>query len=428
MTHAMGESTASPAEVSVTVDFPAATRASSPRGVNSRSDASSPDGSKLSRPSSLQVQATGVLGSYLDMMVNKAPKQTRPWFVIDPRYAAYLSHWDFLTSLAMLFTAVFTPFEVSFLPPSRHADEPRFVMNRVVDGVFILDFILQFFIAYLQAPTMSSQAARWVFAPRAIARNYIRSYWFVLDVTSIGVALFDYLELESVAGTIPDHESGVTASNFKLLRVLRALRLVKLLRLVRASRQLHKFQVRHAVNYGMLALCASFIKVIFVCHLLACIWTLQASFHDSRLDTWLGTTAGRYCWECRSSGAYGGSNSSLNGADTAGLGSSTDVPAVGHAPGDDALPMCPERRHLISAPERSGLEYARARARPRATRSPARTYEAPRAHTKPRARPHAWHTRSRAYDPAHSQKIASTRKAALTKPPGVGKRRRHQPP
>ena len=49
--------------------------------------------------------------------------------------------------LALVFTAVVTPVEVAFIAPPETADEPLFIINRLVDLAFLIDLVLQFFIA-----------------------------------------------------------------------------------------------------------------------------------------------------------------------------------------------------------------------------------------------------------------------------------------
>ena len=60
---------------------------------------------------------------------------------------------------------------------------------------------------------------------RKIAWRYVASFWFMVDVLSIGVSLFDILA--------PTHGPLARVKGF---RAIRALRLMKLVRLVNASR------------------------------------------------------------------------------------------------------------------------------------------------------------------------------------------------
>ena len=221
------------------------------------------------------------------------PMETRPWYIVDPR-GSFSSNWDTVTSIALIFTALFTPFEVGFVQPARFPWQPWFIVNRIVDVIFISDFILQFFLAYLAPPTRDGKAAMWIFHQGKIAKNYVTSAWFPLDVLSILVAALDYFELQVVQQAL-DLQSGAIAK-MKALRVLRALRLIKLIRLLRGSRILKRWEVRHALNYGMLELWKNVGMVFLMCHLFACVWALQTGFHDSKLDSWMASND--YCYLC----------------------------------------------------------------------------------------------------------------------------------
>ena len=182
----------------------------------------------------------------------------RPWYIIDPRTAWYIPWWDLVTAVALVFTATLTPYEVGFLPAAKYPSDAWFIMNRIVDFIFLSDFTLQFFLGYMA----TDGKAGWVFEPRKIACHYMTSFFFPLDVLSIGVAVFDWLELEAVQRAVygpppliagidnmtriekilsqSDIDAGSTRS-LTALRVLRALRLIKLVRLLRASRMLQRW-------------------------------------------------------------------------------------------------------------------------------------------------------------------------------------------
>ena len=46
-------------------------------------------------------------------------KMMKPRFLIDPRYSKFAQGWDVVTMLALIFTALVTPFEVCHSPPCR---------------------------------------------------------------------------------------------------------------------------------------------------------------------------------------------------------------------------------------------------------------------------------------------------------------------
>lgn len=97
--------------------------------------------------------------------------------------------WDHVAAIALIFTAAVTPFEVGFLPPSRSALEPLFLINRMVDCVFVADVVFQFFI---MVPTDDGGDGLTQYEMRLpkIALRYVRG-WFALDIVSIAPSIFD---------------------------------------------------------------------------------------------------------------------------------------------------------------------------------------------------------------------------------------------
>jgi len=212
----------------------------------------------------------------------KAPGNEKiGWYIIDPRSSNAIGHWDAVTSIALIFTAIFTPFEVGFVePPEDKWDDPLFLLNRVVDTIFIIDMTLQFFLMYSAVDNNHPAGETWISDPKKIAMHYLTSAWFPIDVVSIGVAFFDIFAPSSGA-----------ISRFKGFRAIRVLRLIKLVRLVNASRIFKRWELRLSVNYAKLSLAQVIFGLIFTCHLFACLWGLQASFDP--LGTWPGTK--EYC-------------------------------------------------------------------------------------------------------------------------------------
>ena len=126
---------------------------------------------------------------------------SKPWswrlrkrWVIDPRVQHWLAYWDLMTASALVFTAIVTPVEVSFVESPKWADKwsnPLFLTNRAVDFVFIIDMALQFRVAYKSGGI--HEGTRWHVAPSEIANHYVRSKWFYIDGFSILTSIFDVI-------------------------------------------------------------------------------------------------------------------------------------------------------------------------------------------------------------------------------------------
>ena len=118
----------------------------------------------------------------------------KPRLQIDPRTSKYMSYWDSCTALALIFTALVTPFEVSFLEPATSALEPLFIVNRVVDAVFIIDMVLTFMLVYQEAG--GAEGTRWVEDPWRIAKHYLCGS-FAVDLISVTVS-YTHLTLPTI--------------------------------------------------------------------------------------------------------------------------------------------------------------------------------------------------------------------------------------
>ena len=94
--------------------------------------------------------------------------------------------WDAITAIALIFTALVTPFEVGFMPPDRNPTSFLWITNRLIDLVFVFDMLFQFFTMRKMAVEKAVDSkAEWEMSVGVIAREYITSMWFYLDIMSI---------------------------------------------------------------------------------------------------------------------------------------------------------------------------------------------------------------------------------------------------
>ena len=215
---------------------------------------------------------------------HNTPMLRRPGFVgrclirtvIDPRTNNYIAYWDLVTTLGLVWTALVTPVEVAFLGKPSPSD-PLFIINRCIDVVFITDMLLQLRVAYA---SNTQDGMVWVLHSGRIARHYLTSAWFVLDLFSVLTSLFDVLGDEST-------------DDLKALRAVRALRLIKLVKLARGSRVFKRWEMRMSINYSVLTLVGTVMGITVSCHWVACVWGLQATFEP--MNSWLGQND--YCVE-----------------------------------------------------------------------------------------------------------------------------------
>ena len=109
-----------------------------------------------------------------------------PW-LIDPRTSQNMAKWDIITAIALAFTALFTPYEIAYLGAPKDWTERLFLINRLVDLIFLIDMCLQFF---LMVPVSDRYGDRWISDRRTLVCNYLKG-WFPMDLFSTAISVVD---------------------------------------------------------------------------------------------------------------------------------------------------------------------------------------------------------------------------------------------
>ena len=174
--------------------------------------------------------------------------------LINPR-STFMSYWDLVTAIALIYTATITPFEIGIGLPTQI--DALFFCNQVINIVFLVDLVLQFF---LPVPDQRGELIR---DRRVLAMRYLKS-WFALDVVSI--LPFDFVVL--AAG---NDESTAGLRSFRLMRLLRLIKLVKVLR---ASRIIQRWQNAVDISSSQMSVLEVLVGYTVFVHWFACAWAL----------------------------------------------------------------------------------------------------------------------------------------------------------
>eukprot|EP00937_MAST-01D_sp_MAST-1D-sp2_P000861 g861.t1 len=188
--------------------------------------------------------------------------QNRSRSLLDPNTRG-MRRWDVCIVLALVFTALITPYEVAVMSELVYPDiNALFVLNRVVDILFIVDMSLKFYTMYPQSP---ANGGGWVRDQRQIARNYLRT-WFLIDLVS--VLPFDIVSY--FMGKKND------LAKLRAFRIIRLLRLLKLVRILRANRIFKRWETSMSVKYSYMSMLKFSVLLIIADHWMACGWALVA--------------------------------------------------------------------------------------------------------------------------------------------------------
>lgn len=216
--------------------------------------------------------------------------------VIDPRKTRWVGYQDGASMIALIFTALVTPFEVAFVPPCGPTSGWLWWANRLVDIVFSFDIVLQFRMAY--ATVREGQGHVYEFDQKKIVWHYLRG-WFVPDFFTTSLSLIDFTSMADSCGSASElaaecangggADGGAALwAQVKVLRVIRVVRLVKVVRILRASRLVARWETRVSINYAALALLRATLVVLLFLHWSACVWSLQVGFFGGGMHATYG--------------------------------------------------------------------------------------------------------------------------------------------
>tara|TARA_B110001452_G_C15232388_1_gene426829 strand:+ start:93 stop:680 length:588 start_codon:yes stop_codon:yes gene_type:complete len=133
--------------------------------------------------------------------------------IINPRTNKYIVYWDTVTFLALMFTAVLTPWEVCLI---KSTPSWRWVLaNWIVNSIFIIDMVVQFFLAYQET---TKKGGRWVTDRKLIVKHYLYG-WFWIDLVS--VVDFNAIGMAVVSASGGSEEASESTNLLRLVRIIR---------------------------------------------------------------------------------------------------------------------------------------------------------------------------------------------------------------
>ena len=191
--------------------------------------------------------------------------------------SAFRRRWDMVTLLGLVYTAIFTPVQITFLGDimtTRNISDWWFVflIDRLIDVVFLTDIVVNFRSAW------EAEDGMYRFDAKEGAWKYMTG-WFLLDLVS--ALPMDFLELlitENAGGG--DGGGAGAASNLRSLKLIRLFRLVKIAKVVRASRLFKRFEAEMNIKYAMLRLIKFLGVILIVAHWNSCGFYLVSTLSE----------------------------------------------------------------------------------------------------------------------------------------------------
>lgn len=185
--------------------------------------------------------------------------------------------WNLIVFFLLMYTATLVPYRTIFID-SEEKFTFLFYFDALVDLLYFVDLILNFFMAYEDADKKLETRLK------KIAINYLHS-WFFLDFLSC--IPFQYIEVddESSVGNL-----GKIMKLPRMYKLIKILRLFKLVRLMKYSRSIKKILQAFKMNQGIKRMITVTITMLFLVHLMGCLFFMVAKFEDFHPETWVART------------------------------------------------------------------------------------------------------------------------------------------
>ena len=193
-------------------------------------------------------QGTCVLGEHslqsLQALYLLHPKDLRKQF------------WDGFMAVLIMFSVCIIPMQIAFSTFVIEESRWLFSVGLMIDGLFLCDIVLNFNTAYY-----SDSEDAYVAVRSRIVVTYLKSWFFTDLVSSIpfGDILLNFT-------------STADSNTLQLCRLLRLLRVVKMLRVVNFLKLSYRTEDMLNVSPAILGLCTTLAQVIFISHLICCMW------------------------------------------------------------------------------------------------------------------------------------------------------------
>ena len=164
--------------------------------------------------------------------------------------------WDGFMAVLIMFSVCIIPMQIAFSSFILEESRWLFSVGLIIDGLLLCDIALNFNTAFY-----SDSEDAYVAVRSRIVVTYLKSWFFTDLISSIpfGHILFIF-------------SIGSDSNTLQLCRLLRLLRVIKMLRVVNFLKLSYRTEDMLNVSPAILGLCTTLAQVIFISHLICCMW------------------------------------------------------------------------------------------------------------------------------------------------------------
>jgi len=185
-------------------------------------------------------------------------------------------YWNVYIGFLLIYTSLFVPLRIAFYDEQ---STEMLVFESLIDLCFFIDIILNFFSAFEKKNNVVETRHR------QIAISYFKGWFWIDFISTVPFQLVEEL-IKSESSTREIKLAKVTRLP-RLYRIVRILRLIKLARLSKRGGFLAQVQELLQLTSSTSNMVGLLLTVLFLTHLVACIFFLQSKLMDFPDDSWV---------------------------------------------------------------------------------------------------------------------------------------------
>lgn len=183
------------------------------------------------------------------------------------------NRWDLWIGFLIVYTALFAPYRLSF---ETKPEGWLFVFELSMDMFFLIDLTFSFNTAF-----QDSESGQWITSRSAIAKNYLKGWFWIDFPASIPVDGIEYFMINVM------HEE-MEGDQLHIMRLLRLLRLARVIRLLKIGDLLNAIEEAFGINLGWMQIIKMGFGLMYLTHAIGCCWhAVGSGYHDTYGISWI---------------------------------------------------------------------------------------------------------------------------------------------
>lgn len=190
--------------------------------------------------------------------------------------------WEFFVYSVIIYCVLVNPVHAAFTLTDKVSNVLE-ILDLIVDAIFLLDVFIT-----CRSSIYDNSREAWILIPWKLWRHYYQS-WFIVDLLSS--IPFNVLIAESLYS---NNASTRVAELIQLIRIAKLSKMRKILNIGRTKSFMISLETHLRISPSTIEIFSVFLMIVFISHLVACMWWGISTYVDSNQTWYLYPYTGEY--------------------------------------------------------------------------------------------------------------------------------------